>query len=59
MIDKAIDAMLEYLGDDYTTYLNEKETEGLSEKLAGKYQGIGVELIEGNKINKVFEKEGK
>jgi len=55
MIDKAIDAMLEYLGDDYTTYLNEKETEELAEKLAGKYQGIGVELIEGNKINKVFE----
>ena len=56
MIDKAIDAMLDYLGDDYTTYLNEKETEELSEKLAGKYQGIGVELIEGNRINKVFAK---
>lgn len=55
MIDKAIDAMLEYLGDDYTTYLNEEETEELAEKLAGKYQGIGVELVEGNKINKVFE----
>lgn len=55
MIDKAIDAMLEYLGDDYTTYLNESETEELAEKLAGKYQGIGVELIEGNKVNKVFE----
>lgn len=55
MIDKAIDAMLEYLGDDYTTYLNEDETEELAEKLAGKYQGIGVELIEGNKVNKVFE----
>ena len=55
MIDEAIDAMLNYLGDDYTTYLNEKETQDLAEKLSGKYEGIGVELTEGNKINQVFD----
>lgn len=55
MINEAIEAMLNYLGDDYTTYLNEEETENLAEKLAGKYKGIGVELAQGNKINKVFE----
>lgn len=55
LIDEAIKGMLNYLGDDYTTYLNSSDTSELSEKLAGKYQGIGVELIEGNKINKIFE----
>lgn len=42
MLEKAIDAMIEYLGDDYTTYLNEEETNILSETLSGKYKGIGV-----------------
>lgn len=55
LIDEAIKGMLNYLGDDYTTYLNSSDTSELSEKLSGKYQGIGVELIEGNKINKIFE----
>lgn len=55
MIDNAIKGMLNYLGDDYTTYLNSSDTSNLTEKLAGKYQGIGVELIEGNKISKIFD----
>lgn len=55
MIDNAIKGMLNYLGDDYTTYLNSSDTSSLTEKLAGKYQGIGVELIEGNKISKIFD----
>ena len=55
MLDEAIDAMLNYLGDDYTTYLNEDETQDLAEKLSGKYEGIGIELTEGNVINKVFD----
>lgn len=42
MLDKAVDAMLEYLGDSYTTYLNNNERESLEEKLSGTYQGIGV-----------------
>lgn len=55
MIDEAINAMLNYLGDDYTTYLNQNETQDLAEKLSGKYEGIGIELAEGNIINKVFD----
>lgn len=42
MIDTALDAMLEYLGDNYTTYLNSDQTAELEEKLAGSYQGIGI-----------------
>ncbi len=55
MVDEAISAMLNYLGDDYTTYLNENETDSLTEKLAGIYKGIGVSLTEGNKIYSIFE----
>ena len=36
MIDNAIKGMLNYLGDDYTTYLNSSDTSNLTEKLAGK-----------------------
>lgn len=42
MLEKAINAMIEYLGDDYTTYLSEEESTILSETLSGKYKGIGV-----------------
>lgn len=42
MLEKAIDAMMDYLGDDYTTYLTEEETNILSDTLSGKYKGIGV-----------------
>lgn len=44
MLDSAINAMLNYLGDNYTTYLNSEETKALEEKLAGSYQGIGIEI---------------
>ena len=42
MIDVALDAMLNYLGDNYTTYLDSDQTADLEEKLAGSYQGIGI-----------------
>lgn len=42
MMDTALDAMLEYLGDNYTMYLNSDETEKLEESLAGTYRGIGI-----------------
>ena len=42
MIDIALDAMLNYLGDNYTTYLDSAESADLEEKLAGSYQGIGI-----------------
>ena len=55
MLDAAIDGMLNYLGDDYTTYLDSDETEQLNDKLNGKYTGVGVEIREGNVVNKVFD----
>lgn len=44
MLEKAIAAMMDYLGDNYTSYLSEEESTFLSESLSGKYKGIGVTL---------------
>jgi len=55
MLEQAMKAMFEYLGEDYSNYLNQDETNMLSEKLTGKYQGIGVQISDGNRIYKVFE----
>ncbi len=46
MINVALDAMLEYLGDNYTTYLNKEETDALEERLNGTYKGIGITITE-------------
>jgi len=44
LLEEAVSAMMNYLGDSYTTYLTEEETEALSEKLAGEYKGVGVSI---------------
>ena len=55
MIDAAIEAMLKYLGEDYSTYLNQTETDSLSNKLSGTFKGIGISITNGNEIVKVYE----
>ena len=54
MLKKAIEAMTEYLGDKYTTYMTEDEKRILENQLNGKYTGIGV-LIKENVIKQVFD----
>ena len=44
MIDSAVDGMLKYLDESYTTYLNKAETEDLEERLSGYYKGIGIAI---------------
>ncbi len=46
MIDSAIEGMLNYLGDNYTNFLNAEESKDLSERLEGKYNGIGIIISE-------------
>lgn len=46
LVDAAINGMLKYLGDPYTTYLNENNTNILNESLNGTYEGIGVKVSE-------------
>lgn len=44
MINAAINGMMGYLGDDYTTYLDENNTDNLNESLRGTYNGIGITI---------------
>mgnify|MGYP005794105493 FL=1 len=48
MIDSAVDGMLDYLGESYTTYLDKDATEELEERLSGSYRGIGIAVA--NKV---------
>lgn len=56
LLEKAISAMMTYLGDDYTTYLNNDNTNDLMTQLAGRYNGIGVAINNEDKsITKVYD----
>ena len=59
LLDAGINGMLEYLGDDYSVYMNQEETEDFDEQVEGKYVGIGVEIQateNGVVVNRVFDK---
>lgn len=55
LVDSAINAMFTYLGDTYSEHLTKDETSSLLEKLAGKYNGIGVEIYKERTIYNVFD----
>ena len=55
MIASAINGMMEYLGEDYSTYLNQDQTQALAERIAGYYEGIGISIKEDNTIEEVHE----
>ena len=55
LLDKAIAGMMDYLGDDYTTYLDDESTSELFNSLSGEYEGIGVSISNADKsIVKVY-----
>lgn len=58
LINSAIQGMYNYVGDPYTSYLDPKTTEDLTDRLNGQYEGIGVEITkieEGILVVNVFE----
>jgi len=55
MINSAINAMMEYLGEDYSTYLNEGQTQALAEKISGYYEGIGIIIREDKVIKEIYD----
>lgn len=56
LLDKAIAGMMDYLGDDYTTYLDDESTSELFDSLSGQYTGIGVSINNSDKtIVEVFD----
>ena len=42
MLNAAEEAMLQFLGDKYTTYLNDKEYQSIIDDLSGTYNGVGI-----------------
>lgn len=59
LLESGIKGMLEYLGDDYSFYMNTDESKRFNEQVEGKYEGIGVEimLLDDNTvtISKIFD----
>ena len=55
----AISGMLEYLGDPYTSYLDDDSANSLLEQLEGKYSGVGIEVSMDEtstiRVTKVFD----
>ena len=44
LIEAAISGMYDYLGDEYSMYLNKDDSDDLNEQLIGEYTGIGIEI---------------
>lgn len=44
LMEAAIKGMYNYLGDDYSMYLEKDDTSSLEEQLKGEYTGIGIEI---------------
>lgn len=58
LIEAGINGMLEYLGDDYSVYMDKEISNEFNEQIEGKYYGIGVEIVltdNGSRINRVFK----
>jgi len=51
VIQNAINGMMEYLDEKYTTYLNEDEASTLMDELNGTYEGIGITIKDRTVIN--------
>ena len=49
LADAAVDGMMNYLDEKYSTYLDSSSTKNLSDKLDGTYKGIGITIIKNDK----------
>ena len=54
-INSAISGMMSYLGDKYSTYLDDDATNNLNDMLAGTYNGIGILINQEKGIEEVFD----
>ena len=53
LFEAAIKGMYNYLNDAYSIYVDEETTESLTERLEGKYEGVGIE-ISMNENNQIY-----
>ena len=44
ILDAAIEGMYNKIGDNYSMYLSQEDTESLEEQLEGEYTGVGIEI---------------
>ena len=51
LIDSAISGMLDSIGDPYTTYIDENDSNNFNTTLEGSFQGIGVEVVNDSNNN--------
>lgn len=59
LIDAAIEAMYEELGDKYTFYMDENDANDLMEQVNGKYEGFGIQIMtsyDGQKYTSIVDK---
>lgn len=54
IIDSAINGMMDYLDESYTSYLDESDASSLMNKLNGTYEGLGITLLK-NEIIEVLQ----
>lgn len=54
-MESALKGLLEYLGDDYTTYMDKDSASQLTSELAGSYVGIGISLASDGTVAAVFD----
>ena len=45
LIEAAISGMYNYIGDEYTMYIDDDSTADLQEQLEGEYKGVGIEIV--------------
>ena len=53
LINNAIDGMMNYLGDNYSVYMDQDEVNSLASELAGEYIGIGVGMSVDKETNTI------
>lgn len=54
LIEAAIEGMYNYIGDEYTMYIDDEDTSDFKEQLEGEYTGIGVEVTTMTKENDTY-----
>lgn len=55
VIQSAINGMMDYLDESYTTYLDGEEASSLMEQLNGKYEGIGITIKDHKVLNTIVD----
>ena len=54
VIENAINGMMNYLNENYTTYLEGEDADNLVQQLNGKYEGIGITIKDHKVLNVVM-----